>query len=125
MVCLPLFPVYEDVSVICSVLVKDQDASRLRPYVDLPPRGSKNISSTIPSVSTSSSLSSHLLTRPSISNSHPASRFLSKLGHLAESNFVTHVTTSHSHLPAVAQPGPSRFPGAYQDDSRPSKRSRK
>ena len=101
--------------------MKDQVASRLRPYVDLPPRKSKNISSTIPSVSTSS-LSSHILTRPSISSSHPASHFLSKLGHLAESNFPTRIASSHS---AVTQPGPSHFPGAYQDDSRPSKRSKK
>ena len=60
---------------------------------------------------------------PPASDSHPFSQFLSKLGYLADANFVTHIASSHSHLPTNAKPGPSHFSGAYQDDKRASKKS--
>jgi len=105
-----------EVLVSNSSLLKHQPRSRFRPFVDLPAR------KMVPLNSAASSLSPHISTVPS---SRPSSCFLSKLGHLAESNFVTHIASSHSHLSTNAESGPSHFPGAYKNNKRASKKSRK
>ena len=102
-----------------SSLLKRQPTFRFKPFVDLPAR------KMVPLVSASSSLLSRISTVPSASDSRPSSRLLSKLGHLAESNFVTRIAPPHSHSSTNAKPGPSHFPGSYKDDKRVSKKSRK